>query len=140
MKKKSSFAIGPIEEPTVEKPDAGKPDAGKPSANNPTTSMLLGKPVIVRASIAGVHCGILSELHLETQTVTLTNAYRLWRYSTRDITGGISDVGANGLMEPLSKHNIGARLDAVMINNPQGLEIAEATAAAYASIKKAAAK
>jgi hypothetical protein len=101
---------------------------------------LIGKPVIVRASIAGVHCGILADIDLATQTVTLTDAYRMWRFHTRDVTGSISDVAANGLLEPLSKHNIGARLGSIMITNPQGLEIAEATADAYASIQKAACK
>lgn len=101
---------------------------------------LIGKPVIVRANVAGVHCGILESMDLATQTVTLRNAYRLWRVYTRDSTGSISDIAANGLKTPLTQHSIGARLETVLINNPQGLEVAEATQAAYASIGEASPK
>lgn len=103
-------------------------------------SSLIGKPVIVRANVAGVHCGILADLDTATAAATLTDAYRLWRVYTRDTTGSISDVAANGLKEPLSQHNIGAQLKSVLIINPTGLEIAEATPKAYASIQAAAAK
>lgn len=101
---------------------------------------LIGTPVIVRANVAGVHCGILQSLDPATQTAVITNAYRLWRVYTRDKTGSLSDIGANGLKAPLSQHSIGARLDTVVIVNPQGLEIASATPAAYASIQEAAPK
>jgi hypothetical protein len=110
--------------------------ATKTSASNP----MIGKPVIVRATVAGVHCGILSSIDTATSTVTLTNAHRLWRIYTRDTTGSVSDVAANGLKLPLSQHSIGAKLASVIIINPTGLEIAEATAAAYASIAEAAVK
>lgn len=106
---------------------------------NPLQS-LIGKPVIVRANVAGVHCGILAGVDPATQTTVLKDAYRLWRVFTRDTTGSISDIAANGLKLPLSQHSIGAKLNTVMIVNPPGLEIAEATPAAYASIEKASSK
>jgi hypothetical protein len=106
---------------------------------NPLQS-LIGKPVIVRANVAGVHCGVLAGIDPATQTAVLKDAYRLWRVNTRDTTGSISDIAANGLKPPLSQHSIGAKLDAVAIINPPGLEIAEATADAYASIGKASSK
>ena len=101
---------------------------------------IIGKPVIVRANVAGVHCGICASLDTKNHTVVLTGAYRLWRYFTRDKTGSISDVAANGLKEPLSQHSVGAKLPSVVITNPQGLEVAEATDAAYQSIVAAAPK
>lgn len=101
---------------------------------------LINKPVIVRANVAGVHCGILDSLDAATQTVTLRDAYRLWRVYTRDKTGSVSDIAANGLKAPLSQHSIGARLETVLICNPAGLEVAEATDAAYASLAEAAPK
>jgi hypothetical protein len=103
-----------------------------------TPNPLIGKPVIVRANVAGVHCGILVHLDTATQTATITDAYRLWRVFTRDKSGSISDTAANGL-QPNKDHSIGAKLKTVLIINPQGLEIAEATTAAYASIAAKAA-
>lgn len=94
---------------------------------------LIGKPVIVRATVAGVHCGILAQLDPATQTATLTNACRLWRWYTRDKTGSISDVARHGL-KPDAEHSIGAKLASVVIVSPQGLEIAETTQAAYESV------
>ena len=99
-----------------------------------------GKPVIVRSTVAGVHCGILETADAASCTVVLKDAYRLWEVFTRDRTGSMSDIAANGLKEPLSQHSIGARLDSVAIVNPAGLEVAEATAAAYGSIAAAAPK
>lgn len=101
---------------------------------------LIGTPVIVRANVAGVHCGILESCDPATCAVTLKDAYRLWRVYTRDASGSISDVAANGLKAPLDQHSVGARLDSVLIVNPQGLEIASATADAYASVASASAK
>lgn len=101
---------------------------------------LIGKPVIVRANVAGVHCGVLESFDPATQTVVLTDAYRLWRVYTRDASGSISDIAANGLKTPLTQHSIGSKLARVAITNPPGLEIAEATDAAYASIQEASAK
>lgn len=96
---------------------------------------LIGKPVIVRANVAGVHFGILESINESTQTVVLTKAYRLWKVYTRDKTGSISDIAANGLKEN-AEHAIGAMLERVMIVNPQGLEIAQASKKAYESVVK----
>jgi hypothetical protein len=101
---------------------------------------LIGKPVIVRANVAGVHCGILQSIDPATSMVWLSDAYRLWRVYTRDKTGSISDIAANGLKTPLEQHSIGAKLASVVIINPLGLEIAETTAAAYSSVADASAK
>lgn len=92
---------------------------------------MIGKKVIVRANIAGVHAGIV-ESHAGT-SITLKHAYRLWRVYTRDKSGSISDVAANGL-KPKGEHQIGAKLKSVLIENPNGLEVAEMTDAAYASL------
>jgi hypothetical protein len=96
---------------------------------------IIGKPVIVRANVAGVHAGVVESLDAATQTVTLTSAYRLWRIYTRDKSGSISDVAANGL-KPKGGHSIGARLKSITIINPDGLELAEMTDEAYSSIEK----
>lgn len=101
---------------------------------------LIGTPVIVRANVGGVHCGVLEGIDLAKQTVVLKDAYRLWRVHTRDASGSLSDVAANGLKTPLSQHSIGTRLDRVVIVNPQGLELDSATAKAYASIADASFK
>jgi len=77
---------------------------------------IIGKPVIVRANVAGVHAGIVEAFDPAAHTVTLSGAYRLWRFYTRDKSGSVSDVAANGL-------------------NPNGLEIAGMTNEAYASIE-----
>lgn len=104
-----------------------------------SSNSLIGKPVVVRASVAGVHCGKLVALDSKTCTVTLKDAYRLWRVHTRDTSGSISDIAANGLKAPLDQHSIGAKLSLVVIVNPQGLEVAKATEAAYVTIAAAAA-
>lgn len=95
---------------------------------------LIGKKMIVRANVAGVHAGVVSSFDPATQTVTLTKAYRLWRAYTRDSSGSISDIAANGL-KPKGGHSIGAELASVTIVNPPGLELAEMTSDAYESIK-----
>ena len=95
---------------------------------------IVGKKMIVRATIAGVHAGIVEFFDAATHTVTLSNAYRLWRVYTRDNSGSISDVAANGL-KPKGGHSIGACLSSVIIVNPAGLELAEMTDDAYQSIK-----
>jgi hypothetical protein len=95
---------------------------------------LIGKKVIVRANVAGVHGGTVEEVDFATQTIRLSGAYRMWRFYTRDTSGSISDVAANGL-KPVGGHTIGARLDSVTIVNPPGLEIAEMTTEAYDSVK-----
>lgn len=96
--------------------------------------MKKGTKVIVRANVAGVHAGEVTFFDAKTQTVTLKNAYRLWRVYTRDNSGSISDVAANGL-KPNGGHSIGAKLKSVTIVNPPGLELAEMTDEAYASIE-----
>lgn len=96
---------------------------------------IIGKKVIVRANVAGVHAGVVEAFDAPAQTVTLKNAYRLWRVYTRDKSGSISDVAANGL-KPKGGHSIGAKLISVTIVNPPGLEIAEMTDEAYESIEK----
>jgi hypothetical protein len=96
---------------------------------------MVGKKVIVRANIAGVHAGVVESHVPGTTSVTLSNAYRLWRIYTRDKSGSISDVAANGL-KPKADHQIGAKLKSVLIENPSGLEIAEMTDDSYASIEK----
>jgi hypothetical protein len=95
---------------------------------------LLGKKMVVRANVAGVHAGVVAAFDAATQTVTLRNAYRLWRVYTRDKSGSISDIAANGL-KPDGGHSIGACLKSVTIVNPPGLELAEMTDEAYESIK-----
>jgi hypothetical protein len=97
------------------------------------TNKLIGKPVIVRANVAGVHAGILESI--DGTTVTLKDARRLWRYYTRDKTGSISDIAANGLKEK-ADHQIGAILSTVVIVNPNGLEIAEMSKSAWKSVKE----
>lgn len=95
---------------------------------------IVGKKMIVRANVAGVHAGVVESFDAATQTVTLNNAYRLWRFYTRDKSGSISDVAANGLKEK-GGHSIGARLNSTVITNPAGLELSEMTDEAYASIE-----
>lgn len=95
---------------------------------------LVGKKVIVRANVAGVHAGIVESYDPKSQTVTLKDAYRMWRFYTRDKTGSISDIAANGL-KPDGGHSIGAKLPFVVITNPSGLELASMTDAAYKSIE-----
>lgn len=92
---------------------------------------IIGKKVIVRANVAGVHAGIVESI--DGVNVTLTDAYRLWRVYTRDDSGSISDVAANGL-KPDADHMIGAKLDRVLIVNPPGLEVAQMTDDAYQSL------
>lgn len=100
----------------------------------------VGKKVIVRANTAGVHAGIVESIDLKTKTVVLKNACRCWRFYTRDKTGSISDVAANGLKLPLEQHSIGAMLKSVLIINEAGLEISEMTDEAYKSILAASPK
>jgi hypothetical protein len=95
---------------------------------------VIGKKMIVRATVAGVHAGVVEAFDAATQTVTLSKAYRLWSVYTRDSSGSISDVAANGL-KPQGGHSIGCELSTVTIVNPDGLELAEMTDAAYESIK-----
>src|SRR6185503_13088834 len=95
---------------------------------------LVGKKVIVRSNVAGVHAGVVSSFMPSKSTVTLTGAYRLWRFQTRDKSGSVSDIAANGLKKD-GAHQIGARLASVTIVNPNGLELSEMSDDAYASIE-----
>lgn len=100
---------------------------------------MIGKKVIVRANIAGVHAGIVESRGPGVGVIVLKDAYRLWRVYTRDKSGSISDVAANGL-KPGGEHQIGAKLKTVEIENPNGLEVSEMTDFAYASLEKYAPK
>lgn len=92
---------------------------------------MVKKNVIVRANVAGVHAGTVESV--SGDTVILVNARRLWRVYTRDKSGSISDVAANGL-KPDAQHNIGAVLKRVCIVNPAGFEISEMTNDAHKSV------
>lgn len=94
---------------------------------------LIGKSVIVRANVAGVHAGIVSAVDFAQQAVTLTTVRRLWRVYTRDKSGSISDVAANGLKDG-AEHSIGAVVPSTTIINPAGLEITEMTDKAWQSV------
>jgi len=96
-------------------------------------NVMIGKKVIVRSNVAGVHAGTVESINVAEHTVVLTQVRRLWRVYTRDASGSISDVAANGLKEAAT-HNIGTDLVRVCIINPGGFEIAEMTDAAYASV------
>ena len=92
---------------------------------------MIGKKVIVRANVAGVHAGIVESI--DGTTIVLKSARRLWRVFTRDRSGSVSDIAANGL-KPDADHHIGALLPSVLIVNPDGLEVAEMTEEAWASL------
>ena len=92
---------------------------------------MVGKNVIVRANVAGVHAGTVESF--VGDTVILKNARRLWRVYTRDKSGSVSDIAANGLKEG-ADHSIGATLVRVCIQNPQGFELAEMTKQAHKSV------
>jgi len=94
---------------------------------------MIGKNVIVRANVAGVHAGTVESINVAENTIVLTGARRLWRVYTRDASGSISDVAANGL-KPGADHSIGAEIVRVCIINPQGFELAEMTTGAYKSV------
>lgn len=94
---------------------------------------IIGKPVIVRANIAGVHAGIAESVDFKNQTIVLKTVRRLWRVYTRDKSGSISDVAANGL-KPDAEHSIGAVVPTTTIINPAGLEVTEMTPGAWESV------
>lgn len=96
---------------------------------------LVGRSVIVRANVAGVHAGIVEAADLKEGVIRLKDARRLWRIYTRDSSGSISDVAKNGL-KPDADHSIGATLPTVTIVNPGGLEIAEMTETGWESVRK----
>lgn len=92
---------------------------------------MVKKNVIVRANVAGVHAGTVESINGDT--VILVNARRLWRVYTRDKSGSISDVAANGLKSD-GDHSIGATLNRVCIINPAGFEVSEMTNDAHKSV------
>lgn len=69
----------------------------------PTNQFLIGKPVIVRSDMSGVHCGTLVESFMYNgqgggDSVVLANSRRLWRFSGAEdcseiATLGLSDKG-----------------------------------------------
>lgn len=95
----------------------------------------VGKKVIVRANVAGVHAGEVVALDSANSTALLKDARRLWKVYTRDKTGSISDIAANGLKDGVD-HSIGATIPSVTIVNKAGLELAECTEKAWLSIKE----
>lgn len=95
---------------------------------------MIGKKVIVRSRTAGVHAGVVKSFLPGKQTITLIGAYRLWKYYTRDKSGSVSDIAANGL-KPNGGHSIGARVPFVTITNPEGLEICGMTDEAFESVE-----
>ncbi len=62
---------------------------------------LIGRHVIIRATGAGVHAGILAA-HDGGQTVRLTNARRLWRWSAAK-GHTLSGVALHGLRDGATK-------------------------------------
>jgi len=97
-------------------------------------SGLVGKKVIVRANVAGVHAGTVASFSASKNTITLTGARRLWRFYTRDKSGSVSDIAANGLKKD-GAHQIGAKVPFVTITNPNGLEISGMTDEAFESVE-----
>lgn len=95
--------------------------------------LTVGKKVIVRANVAGVHAGIVESIDTANTSVVLKDARRFWRVYTRDKSGSISDIAANGLKKD-GDHKIGAKLLSVLIINPPGLEVSEMTDEAYDSV------
>lgn len=92
--------------------------------------MYLGKKVIVRANVAGVHVGIVTAI--DDTRVVLKDARRLWRWYATEKSGSLSHIAAHGL--PKANHQIGAVIPSVLIVNPPGLEVAEMTDKAYKDV------
>lgn len=97
-------------------------------------NMMVGKFVVVRAEIAGVHAGEVVMCDFKTNSVVLKNARRMWGWETRDTTGSLSDIAANGLCKGKS-HQIGATVPSTTVTNPRGLEMCEFTEHAWASVR-----
>lgn len=98
--------------------------------NNPLQSYV-GKKAIVRANVAGVHVGVVESI--DGTSVVLKNPRRLWRYFTHDKSGAVSGIAATGLKKG-ADHQVGPVLPSVLIVNPPGLELAEMTDEAFASV------
>lgn len=90
---------------------------------------LIGKYVIIRATAAGVHAGILAA-HDGSQTVRLTNSRRLWRWTAAK-GHTLSGVAAHGIKEGWTK--ISAAVDDLIITD--ACEIIATTPEAQASIE-----
>lgn len=93
--------------------------------------LMVGKNVVVRSNVAGVHMGTVA--YLTETLVILKNSRRMWDWDTNDESGSLSDIVANGL-RPDKKHYIGVALETVFIGNPPGLEVAELSQKSYDSI------
>lgn len=100
-------------------------------ANKDPQQSYVGKKVIVRANVAGVHVGVVESI--DGVNVVLKNPRRLWRYYTYDKTGAVSAIAATGLRKDAA-HQIGPVLPSVLIVNPPGLELDEMTDEAFASV------
>lgn len=100
---------------------------------------LLGKKVLVRSEVAGVHCGTLRAI--SGTTVILEGSYRLWRFYTKhkDMTGSVSAVCAFGLYAS-QPDMIGPQMPMTLIENPRGLEVDLMTDAAFESVARKAPK
>lgn len=64
----------------------------------PTNEFLIGKHVIVRSDMSGVHCGTLVESFMYGgqgggDSVTLVNSRRLWRFSGAEDCSEIATLG-----------------------------------------------
>lgn len=96
---------------------------------------MVGKKVIVRSNVAGVHAGEVEAVDYSRQTVYLKGARRLWAYHTFCKTGSVTDVAINGLNTNY-QNSIGAVLPGTtVIVNPQGLEIDEMTDKGWESVR-----
>lgn len=102
-----------------------------PNATTPPgiADHLIGKHVIIRATAAGVHAGILAA-HDGGATVRLTSSRRLWRWSAAK-GHTLSGVAKYGLKEGWTK--IAAALDDLIITD--ACEIIATTPEAQTSIE-----
>lgn len=100
-----------------------------PSGSPGIADHLIGRHVIIRATGAGVHAGILAA-HDGGQVVRLTNARRLWRWTAAK-GHSLSGVALHGLKEGWTK--IPAPVDDVVIID--ACEIIATSAEAQASIE-----
>ena len=87
----------------------------------------IGKPVIVRASGAGVHFGYVT--HVDGHVVTLERSRRLWRWLAAK-NGSLSAVAVHGI--DTERSNIG---DPITVTIFDAHEIIGVSAAAITSIE-----
>lgn len=102
--------------------------------------LLVGKKVVVRAKLAGLHAGIVVASDVANKAIIIKDSCRIWDYYTRDTSGSLSDIGAYGLKKPYSQHHIGAQVPSVTIVEPDGFEHMEMTDAAFQTILDACCK